>query len=178
MWPIHPDDMEMLLVIRRYLIGYRITNNWNQERVSKMLGFASSGFISNLESSDFQTHFDRMQRWPEAFGLTLQVNPLFMQDHPDPEFKILSQAINAREDVAPFYALRDKSHQWMRTYLVAFLRGARLEQGITQEELGGRLKISKKAVGNWERDTDNMMLPKLLEHARVLGGSIWLGVAR
>lgn len=174
----HPDDLEMLLRIRRYLIGYRHTNGWTQEELSARIN-GSKYSASDLEKGGFDWHLSRLQAWPVPFGLRLHVTPCFTQ--PMETSEMLFEAIEADPLVSTYAAMmmeqRSQWQTWQRLYLCAYLVKARELQGITHPQLGRRLAIAASSVSSWERGTENMRLLRLLNHARALGGRIMLEVA-
>lgn len=164
-YPMHPDDEKMLLPIRRYLIGYRITNGWTQADLGKKLG----GGVFTLESGDFNWHLSRLQQWVLPFGMRLVATPLFDQH----------ETFQADPRVSPLWDLANNSPQWpmwQRAYLTSYLKVAREMQGISPQQLGNKLGITAKALRNWEAEADDVMLAKILSHARALGGRIHMEV--
>lgn len=167
----HPDDEEMLLRIRRYLIGYRITNGWNQHELSKRIN-DSTHAAHALEKGGFDWTLRRLQRWPEAFGLQL---------HAIPCFELWEETIEGDEEVSSIQTMLCSAdgvmrHTWQRMYLTSYLKVAREVQKITRAELGSRLGITAGAISAWEISSDNVRLLRLLNHARALGGRIELKI--
>lgn len=51
----------------------------------------------------------------------------------------------------------------------------RRENGMTQEDLADRLKVSRQAVSDWERDIKKPEMQNMIDLAKLLGASInWL----
>lgn len=173
--PIHPDDVEQLLKIRRYLIGYRKTNKWTQGDLSKMIsGTEGEGWVYDLETNpDWNWRMSRLQAWPEPFGLRLEARVMFPAH-------TLTRRVNGHPEVAPFYELACKGtglyKQWQRAYLTAALRIARLDQGISGASMGKMLGCTRGAVNSWEREADDVMIPKVMHYARTLGGHVRVGL--
>lgn len=170
-FPVHPDDVDQLMRIRRYLIGYRKTNGWSQPELSEKIN-GTKGMVWDLESnSTWQWRLSRLQEWPVPFGLRLGARVTFASREVD-------QHIHAHPEVAPMWGLsRDDNTswaKWQRIYLTSALTVGRKYLGITTSELGQRLGITYKAVLNWEAVADDLLLPKVLHHARALGGWIRL----
>lgn len=170
-FPIHPDDMDQLIKIRRYLIGFRATNGWSQPELSQRIN-GTNGIAWDLEyNKRLQWRFSRLQGWVQAFDLYLEAQLRFPAD-PD-----LEERVQIHPEVAPFLALGQGGHNWpswQRMALTASLTVARKEQGIGTDEMANRLGITRKAVNNWEALAGQIMLPKILHHARMLDGHITL----
>lgn len=169
-FPVHPDDVKQLLNIRRYLIGFRKTNGWSQPQLSQMIS-GTNGMVWDLESNlTWQWRLSRLQGWCVPFGLRLGARVTFGAMEVD-------KAIHGHPEVAPMWGLStdgDAWAKWQRIYLTSALTVGRKHLGITTTELGSRLGITYKAVLNWESVADDLMLPKVLHHARALGGWIRL----
>lgn len=170
-FPVHPDDAAQLLKIRRYLIGFRITNGWTQHELSEMIS-GTKGMVYNLESDmAWQWRLSRLQQWPVPFGLRLSA-VLEFPDSPD-----LVQSVHSHPEVAPLYALSKGPgawQMWQRMYLTSAIRVARRELGISAEEFGLRMGVGRKAITNWENAANELMLPKVLQSARGLDGRVEL----
>lgn len=170
-FPMHPDDEQQLLHIRRYLIGFRKTNGWTQPQLSQMIN-ATDGSVWGLESdTGWQWRFSRLQNWLIPFGLRLDARLTFDDVCTDLD-------VHLHPEVAPMYALSqsgDAWPRWQRIYVTSALAQARKRLNISTVELGQRLGVGYKAVGNWEAMADEVMLAKVLHHARALGGRIELG---
>lgn len=178
-YPIHPDDNEMLLDIRRYLIGCRVTSGWTQEELSLKIN-GTKGCVYGLEKGpDFQWRLSRLQQWPQPFGLRLSAQLVFDwgPDRQEDVDKLMS-FIQRDRFVRVFSEMSEQTPEWQRSYLVAALRAARQCRGWDQAELGRRLGVSAGAVSRWEIVGDQVMLPKLLAHARALEGRLHLEVVR
>lgn len=173
-YPVHPDDVEALLKIRRYLIGYRVTNGWDQPELSMRIN-GSKGTVWDLENSTtWQWRLSRLQSWLMPFDLRLVAELRF----PDDETGQLEEAVESDPEVAPMLALaRTKGAwpKWQRIYLTSALAVARKVQGISTTRLGEMMGVGRKAIHTWETVSDEVMLPKVLRQARVLGGMIELG---
>lgn len=169
-FPLHPDDEKELLHVRRYLIGFRITNGWTQKELSPKIN-GTHGMVYDLESNEtWQWRLSRLQNWVLPFGLRLTAKLSF----PD-ELRGVEEMVQDDPEVAPLFHLAtsgDKWPYWQRLYLTAALTAARKHQDISREELGNRLGITRKAVWGWESTANDVMLLKVLHHARVLGGWI------
>ncbi len=172
LFPLHPDDREQLIKIRRYLIGFRRTNGWTQPQLSQMIS-GTDGMVWDLESNQtWQWRLSRLQNWCTPFGLRLMMGVTFDSEEVDLE-------IESHPEVAPMLALSRTTgawKKWQRIYLTSALTVARKHLGISTEELGQRLGVSSRAVWNWEATADELMLPKVLHHARALGGRIQMGL--
>lgn len=170
---VHPDDVEQLLKIRRYLIGYRITNSWTQFDLSRMIS-GTDGMVYDLESNlTWRWRFSRLQEWPVPFGLKLHAELKF----PDSHRGMLTQAIHDHREVAPLWRLSQGASGWQtfqRAYLTAGLKVAREVTGVTPRQMGIKQGVTAKAICNWERDANEIMLPKTLDYARTLGGYVHL----
>jgi DNA-binding XRE family transcriptional regulator len=169
---VHPDDVRQLLKIRRYLIGFRKTNGWSQPQLSQLVS-GTNGIVWDLEANQsWQWRLSRLQAWCIPFGLRLSAQLTF--DATD-----VDEDIHDHSEVAPMYALSRKPGawpRWQRIYLTSALTVARKQLGVSTDELARRLGITAKAVWGWEANSDEVMLPKILQHARVLGGRIMLGL--
>jgi len=176
----HPDDEEMLLKIRRYLIGYRITNNWNQVELSKRIN-GTTHAAHRLETGHFDWTLQRLQRWPEPFGLRLHATPSFTGRVPDTGemwCEVIDTDPGLRQLEALVAASKDDFRQrWQRMYLTTYLKVARETQKITRTELGSRMGITAGAISAWEASSDNARILRMLNLARALGGRIQLDVA-
>ncbi len=175
-FPVHPDDVEQLLVIRRYLIGYRITNGWTQMDLSMKIN-GTKGMVWDLESSTtWQWRLSRLQEWTMPFGLMLEAQVCF------PGNLELWQKVSEHPEVQPLLSLSLKKDgawpMWQRAYIGAALSAARRLQHISSDAMGKRLGISGNAVRSWESSRDEMMLPKVLHYARALDGIVTLTVPR
>jgi transcriptional regulator with XRE-family HTH domain len=178
-YPLHPDDAAMLMDIRRYLIGFRITNGWTQEELSQKIN-GTKGAVWPLESDPhFQWRFSRLQQWANAFGLKLSAELVFDWG-PQEELAAVRLTSFVRRDqfVKVFAELADTDPRWQRSYLIASLKAARQGRGWDQGELGRRLGVTAGAVSRWEMDGDQILLSKLLTHARALDGRLMLQVSR
>jgi DNA-binding XRE family transcriptional regulator len=168
-FPVHPDDVTQLIKIRRYLIGFRHTNGWSQVFLSRLINGTDS-IVYDLETNPtWQWRLSRLQSWVLPFDLRLSAQFKF-DDDPD-----LEQRVQSHPEVAPMLALshtRGAWPKWQRIYLTSSLTVARRELGISTQQLGERLGIGRKAINSWEAGADEVMLPKLLRHARILGGRI------
>lgn len=172
-FPIHPYDHWQLIRIRRYLIGFRRTNGWNQKQMSQRFnGTEGSGW--DLEyNKTFQWRFSRLQDWVAGFGLRLDAQLRFPEDFG------LEQRVQEHPEVAPFLGLAATAgnwQSWQRMALSSALTVARKDQGISTEELAQTLGVSRNAIKHWEALASDFMLPKALHHARALGGFISLGL--
>lgn len=170
-FPVHEDDREALMRIRRYLIGYRITNGWTQYELSHMIN-GSTGMVHDLESNEtWQWRLSRLQEWMIPFGLRLTARTSFRS-------RALNKAVHAHPEVAPLYQLScrdgDAWPMWQRAYLTASLLAARKSMGVSARHLARLAGVTRKAVTNWENTADEIMLPKVLHYARLLGGWIEL----
>lgn len=172
--PVHPDDVEQLLKIRRYLIGFRITNGWTQKDLSRRIGDAE-GTVYDLEASQtWQWRLAKLQAWTVPFGLRLKAYLRF-----DDELYWVEEAVHDHLEVSPAFTLSLTGSAWPKwqlIYLTSALSVARKELGLSGGEMASRLGQTRKAVTNWEAAPDNVMLPKLLHYARALGGFIELGL--
>lgn len=174
----HSDDEKMLMDIRRYLIGYRMTNGWNQAELSQRINGSNSAAIT-LEKGNFDWGLRRLQKWVAAFDLKLYAVPLFTGRVPgsskmygekideDPVVYMLGSAANMRDDW----------QMWQRMYLTAYLKAAREIQNISRPELGARMGITAGAISAWEIHADNVRLIRMLNVARALNGRIELSVS-
>ena len=52
------------------------------------------------------------------------------------------------------------------------IKKLRIETGLTQEELAGRLDVCQQAVAKWENGISTPRIEKLIELAKLLGCSI------
>lgn len=173
-FPLHPDDIEQLLKIRRYLIGFRKTNGWTRGELSKMINENDEDRVRALEaSSEWGWRFSRLQAWPEPFGLRLDARLWMLGD-----LAHWNMEIHGSPDVAPLYSLSQQDsgdwQMWQRAYLTAALRKARQVQGISGPQMGERMGLSPSAVNSWEREADQVTLSKVLHYARLLGGFVKL----
>ena len=170
-FPIHPDDIQQLLRIRRYLIGFRVTEGLTQQELSARVN-GTAGTVWDLEyNQTWQWRFSRLQLWVAAFGIRLDARLRF-----DDDYGLESKA-EEHPEVAPLIGLMiagPKWPMWQRAALTTALRVARIEQGISAEDLAQKLGVTRKAITNWENIGDQFMLPHLLHHARALGGRIEL----
>lgn len=175
----HPQDEQMLLDIRRYLIGYRITNGWTQQELSQRINGTTHAALS-LEKGGFDWGFTRLQDWPIPFGLKLQATPMFCS-RVDDSSQVWSEVIEEQPIIKIYEAaLReslDDARAWQRMYLTTYLKVAREKQGISRPELGRRLGITPGAISSYEIHADNVRLVRMLNHARALGGRIMLTVS-
>lgn len=175
-FPVHKDDVDQLLRIRRYLIGYRTTNGWTQPQLSQMIN-GTNGMAYDLESNvTWQWRFSRLQDWPVPFGMYLRARLMF----PDDPTGQLEESIESHPEVAPMLSLSQRPEgawrMWQRAYLTSALRIARIELGINTRAMGQRLGVAYKAVNNWEAGGNEVMLAKVLHYARMLGGYVRLGL--
>lgn len=167
-FPVHPDDIEQLLKIRRYLIGYRHTNEWSQPQLSQMIN-ATDGGVYDLETNQtWQWRWSRLQEWGVPFGCQLRAR-FWLPDAPQ-----TNDEVHYHPEVFPFYQLSvGSSNAWkvfQRSYVTAALRMARRAQGITTDALGLKLGCTAKAINNWENASNEVMLPKVLHYARAING--------
>lgn len=172
-YPVHPDDVEQLLRIRRYLIGYRYTEGMTRQELSVKVN-GTNGVVHDLEvNTTWQWRLRRLQDWCAAFGLRLDATirmgtTIDKRIHDDP---VVNQ----------LYALsRSGGDVWKMSqsaYLTAGLRRAREIKRIRTIDVGKAMGTTASAVRNWERDADSIMIAKALHYARVLGGYIELGLA-
>ena len=171
-YPVHPDDIKQLMRIRRYLIGYRITEGMNQTQLSQKVN-GTNGIVHDLEANQvWQWRLSRLQNWCGAFGLrldaTIRIGPVIdRRVHEDPE-------------VAPLYQLSrsgsgDIWKVFQTSYITAGLRSARRAKNFPTSVMGHKLGCSSSALKNWEASASRIMLPKALHYARMLGGYIELG---
>lgn len=178
--PLHLDDVEQLVKIRRYLIGYRITNGWTQAELSqKIAATKGNGWVYDLESNpNWNWRMSRLQDWTQAFGLKIQARAWVGLDRHDAAH--LNRDIHDHPEVAPLYALAEQAQawpKWQRAYLTSALTIGRKQMGISAEQMGDRLGVTAKAIWNWENTSDEIMLPKVLAYARALGGHIKLSLS-
>lgn len=172
-YPVHPDDVQALLKIRRYLIGFRITNGWTQMELSRKVN-GSGGIVYDLESNTtWGWRLNRVQNWCSAFGLRLEATLRIGTT--------IDQKVHADPEVAPFYLMSrsDNGDVWkmfQSAYLTAGLRAARQAKHIPASVMGAKMGCTASAIRNWERDANSIMLPKALHYARVLGGHVELGL--
>lgn len=174
----HPDDLEMLLKIRRYLIGYRITNGWTQEELSARINETGRS-AERLENGPFDWTLTRLQMWPVPFGLKLHATPCF-HERPAGTSETWEEIIEADPMVSAFRTAMHETKQWQawqRMYLTSYLKVAREVQDISTAELGARMGITSGAVNKLELHGDNVKLIRMLNHARALGGTIRLEVS-
>lgn len=176
----HPYDEKMLMRIRRYLIGYRITNGWNQVDLSKRIN-GTIHAAHRLETGGFDWTLQRLQRWPEPFGLRLKATPSFTGRVPD-TLEMWCEVIDADPGLQQLEALvrstdGEQRQRWQRMYLTTYLKVAREAQKITRAELGSRMGITAGAISAWEATSDNARILRMLNMARALGGRIQLEVA-
>lgn len=162
---VHPDDVRQLLRIRRYLIGYRITNGWTQAQLSDKVN-GSEGAVYDLESNDtWQWRLSRLQDWVAAFGLRLGAKVMLPSGSTD-------FAVHVRSEVAAAYDLSVSGanwRYWQRVYLPLCLKQARIELGVSAKEMARRLNVTPKAVTNDDNSEYEPLLAKLMQHARALG---------
>jgi hypothetical protein len=172
-YPVHPDDIKALLKIRRYLIGFRITNGWTQRELSEKVN-GTEGIVHDLEANQsWGWRLRRLQDWCSPFGLRLEATlrigtTIDLRIHADPE-------------VGHLYAMSrsDNGDTWkmfQSAYLTAGLRAARRAKRITATQMGMSFGCTASAIRNWERDANTIMLPKALHYARTLGGHVELGL--
>lgn len=171
-FPVHADDVEQLLKIRRYLIGFRITNGWNQPTLSQMIN-GTKGMVWDLEANKtWQWRLSRLQAWPVPFGMRLQAKLVFDDTEVD-------EVIHGHPEVAAAFCLSRGDAQWpkwQRIYLALALTKARKCLDVSTTQLAEILGVTYKAVLHWEVESDELMLPKVLHHARCLGGYVKLGL--
>jgi transcriptional regulator with XRE-family HTH domain len=169
-FPLHPGDLRQLMQIRRYLIGYRKTNGWTQPELSQMIN-ETTGMVWLLESDQtWQWRLSRLQGWCTPFGLRLDAKLQLDDDH-------MNQRVHRDAEVAPLYALSQDSSAWKKwqgMYLTSALSVARRKMGISMQEVADRLKVSARAIGNWEASASELMLAKALLYARALDGYVHL----
>lgn len=169
-FPVHPDDVEQLLKIRRYLIGFRVTNGWTQPELSVKIN-GTKGMVWDLESNDtWQWRLSRLQGWCVPFGLRLGAKVVFAS-------KAMDKAIHAHPEVAPAFALSQAAGDWggwQKIYLTSALAIGRRRMKIRSHVLGERMGVTRSAVWSWECAKDDLMLPKVLHHARCLGAYVKL----
>lgn len=166
----HPDDEKMLMNIRRYLIGYRITNGWTQADLSQRVNGTTHAAIT-LEKGSFDWGLKRLQDWAHAFDLRLTAIPQMG--------RLINEMVEADPSVTAFKAAmegQDEWRPWQRMYLTTYLKTAREVQRISRPELGARLGITAGAVSSYEIHADNVRLIRLLNYAQALGGRIELTV--
>lgn len=170
-FPIHFDDEQQLLKIRRYLIGFRKTNGWNQPTLSQMVN-GTDGVVYDLESNmTWQWRLSRLQDWTTPFGLRLTMRFTLGEE-------IMDAGIHDHPEVAPVFALSQSPgawKKWQRIYITSVLTGARQYLGLSPQAMAQRLGITAKALCNWEATADELMLSKVLFHARALDGWFELG---
>lgn len=172
-FPVHPDDVEQLLRIRRYLIGYRHTNGWSQSQLSQMMN-GTDGAVHDLETSQtWQWRWSRLQGWPEPFGLRLGARLVLSDRRQD-------KKIHQDPEVEPLYHLSCRSESygkiWQRAYLTAVMRAARRVKGISTAQMGRMLGCTYGAINTWENASNKILLPKALQYARALDGYIKLSL--
>lgn len=170
-FPVHREDIERLVRIRRYLIGYRVTNGWTQQELSLRINRTKT-MAYNLESDlAWQWRLSRLQGWLKAFGLRLDARLVLADDQ-------LTDEIHCHAEVAPFWHLSRQSQDlwpmWQRAYLTTALTVARKRLDVQAGEMAQRAGVTRKSVTNWENVADEVMLPKVLHYARLLGGHVEL----
>lgn len=172
-YPVHPDDAEQLLKIRRYLIGYRYTEGMTRQELSLKIN-GTNGIAHDLEvNTTWQWRLRRLQDWCSAFGLQLEATIRIG--------KAIDQKIHGDPEVAPLYRLSrtgsgDTWKTFQSSYLTAGLRAARQAKHISAAMMGLKFGYTANAIRNWERDANQIMLPKALRYARILGGRVELGL--
>ena len=172
-YPVHPDDVTALLKIRRYLIGFRITNGWTQMELSRRIN-GSGGMVYDLESNmTWGWRLRRIQDWCSAFDLRLEATLRIGTT--------IDQKVHADPEVAALYLMsRSGEHDawkgFQSAYLTSGLRAARQAKHIPASVMGARMGCTASAIRNWERDANHIMLPKAMHYARILGGHVELGL--
>jgi len=168
-FPVHPDDVAMLMKIRRYLVGYRVCNDWSQPDLSMRIN-GTKGAAYDLEhSTRWAWRFSKLQAWAAAFDLRIKVRLIFDHDFG------LEQRVEEHPEVAPFLALARTTEpwqKWQRIALTSMMKVARTEQGMNTTELAERLGVTRKAVSDWEALSDEVLLSGVLHRARALGGRL------
>jgi DNA-binding XRE family transcriptional regulator len=172
---LHPYDHEMLMDIRRYLIGYRITNGWKQEDLSQRMNH-TKGAVYALENGGFNWRFNKLIEWPKPFRLELNVR-LELSEHLD-SGEMLGEVVEADPIVSVYEQLRHKDSAYQCAYLMAALIKARELKGMTRAQLGRALGISAGGISEREISTDNPMLPNLFAHVRAVGGRLHVNVGK
>lgn len=170
-FPVHPDDIDQLLKIRRYLIGFRKTNKWNQSHLSRLVN-GTDGTVWDLESNTtWQWRFSRLQEWPVPFGLRLDARLRF------PGNPNLEKHVHSHPEVAPAFTLSQGCsgwQSWQRVYLTSALGIARRQLKVRPHQMAERIGATSSAVWNWEAAGDEILLPKVLHYARALDGFVEL----
>jgi DNA-binding XRE family transcriptional regulator len=173
-YSIHPDDEQMLLKIRRYLIGYRITNGWTQEELSHLIN-GTTHTAARLEKGGFDWHLPSLQQWPIPFELKLKATPVF-EGRNDETYELWSEIIEAHPLISTLQAALtqplDNWMDWQRTYLTTYMQVAREVQGVARKQLARKMQITAGAISTWEINADRVRLVRLLNIARALGGTI------
>lgn len=184
-FPIDPLDIEQLLRIRRYLIGYRVTNGWTQQELSQKIS-STRGMVYDLESSQtWQWRLSRLQQWPVPFGMRLDAQLVFpvaleMSYDVAEGQEAVTSALAEDPIVNQLWELSCGKvgwQTWQRGYLTAALAFARKFLGISAERMGAQQGVSAKAIRGWENVASELMLPKVLSYARGLRGEIRLGIS-
>jgi DNA-binding XRE family transcriptional regulator len=176
-FPLHDDDIKVLMDIRRYLIGFRKTNGWSQPVLSQMINL-TDGTAYNLESDDkWQWHLSRLQNWTTPFRLRLDAKLCF--DVGDGADQDLEDRIHAHPMVAPMFSLSRASgdwKKWQRVYITTALQTAREELEVSVEIMAKYMGLNPRAIVAMEAMTSDVVLPKALHYARKLGGRISLSL--
>lgn len=181
-FPLDAEDVEQLLRIRRYLIGYRITNGWTQQELSRKIN-STRGMVYDLEASQtWQWRLSRLQEWPVPFGMRLDAELVF------PITADMSYDVVEGQHAVSMALIEDPVvHQlwelscgkvgwqtWQRAYVTAALAFARRFMGISAQRMGHQQGVSAKAIHGWENVASEPMLPKVLRYARGLRGEVRL----
>ena len=88
----------------------------------------------------------------------------------------LDKYIESRKKKSLIFAKNfDKGYEQFK--IGVLLKQARLDAGLTQEQVAGKLKTGKSAISRIENHAEDIRLSTLVNYARALGKSLKLEVA-
>lgn len=122
------------------------------------------GNNTNPETGSLYWQMANVQDWCQVLGGRLLVE---YQDMPTPD-------ADEMDAVMQGLAAMFKAQEFDRWLAVRVLAQSRIAAGVSTTALGKIIGLSASAVGHWEQDTPNPMIPALMRHAHALGGSVHL----
>lgn len=119
---------------------------------------------TNPETGSLYWQMANAQEWCRVLGGKLLIT---YNDLPTPD----ADEVDATVQQLKALFLEDEFERWMAVRLLA---QSRIAAGISTHEMGKRIGLTGSAVGHWEQETPNPMIPGLMRHAYALGGTVRL----
>lgn len=156
------DGRTELMRFQFEMIKIRASIGWTHKDLRSALKKLANN--TNPETGSLYWQMANTQEWCRVLGGKLLIT---YDNMPTPD----ADEVDATVQQLKALFLEDEFERWMAVRLLA---QSRIAAGISIREMGAKIGLTGSAVGNWEQNTPNPMIPSLMRHAYALGGTVRL----